>query len=100
MGDNDLIICRCEEITKGEILEALEGGHRDLNDIKRVTRAGMGLCQGKTCKRLVSRIVADFTGSGIGEIKPSSFRPPVRPIKIASFLVLPNPEVTPTKTTK
>ena len=46
----------------------------------------MGLCQGKTCKRLVSRIVADFTGCGIGEVIPSSFRPPVRPIKIASVL--------------
>jgi len=100
MDDNNLIICRCEEITKREILEALESGHRDLNDIKRVTRAGMGLCQGKTCKRLVSRIVADFTGQDIAEIVPSSFRPPVRPIKIASLMVSPNSEVTRTKTTK
>jgi len=92
MDDHHLIVCRCEEVTKGEIVEALEGGHRDLNDIKRVTRAGMGLCQGKTCKRLVSRIVADFTGCGIGEVMPSSFRPPVRPIKIASFLPFPDSE--------
>ncbi len=92
MDDKDLIVCRCEEVTKGEVMEALESGHRDLNDIKRVTRAGMGLCQGKTCKRLVSRIVADFTGCGLGEVMPSSFRPPVRPIKIASFLDVSDPE--------
>jgi bacterioferritin-associated ferredoxin len=100
MDDDNLVICRCEEITKKEILEALENGHTDMNEIKRVTRAGMGLCQGNTCKRLVSRIIADFTGQGIGEVLPSSFRPPVRPIKIASLMAYPNSEVTPTKPTK
>jgi NAD(P)H-nitrite reductase large subunit len=43
--DRDLIICRCEEITKGEILEAMEMGADTLNEVKRLTRAGMGLCQ-------------------------------------------------------
>jgi len=100
MDDNNLVICRCEEITKKEILEALENGHTDMNEIKRVTRAGMGLCQGKTCKRLVSRIIADFTGQNVAEVAPSTFRPPVRPVKIASLVVYPNSEVTPTKTTK
>jgi len=82
MDDKDLIICRCEEIKKGEIIDALEKGHTDMNEIKRITRAGMGLCQGKTCKRLVSRIIADYTGQNIADITPSTFRPPVRPIKL------------------
>lgn len=82
MDDRDLIICRCEEVKKGEIIEVLEKGHTEMNEIKRITRTGMGLCQGKTCKRLVSRIIADFTGQDIADITPSTFRPPVRPIKL------------------
>lgn len=100
MDENDLVICRCEEITKREILEALESGHTDMNEIKRITRAGMGLCQGQTCKRLVSRIVADFTGQNIAEVVPPTFRPPVRPIKLASLMACPDSEVTPTKAVK
>jgi bacterioferritin-associated ferredoxin len=100
MDDNNLIICRCEEVTKKELLEALEKGHTDMNEIKRVTRAGMGLCQGKTCRRLVSRIVADFTRRDLAEVEPSTFRPPVRPLKIASLLAFADSEPTPVKTTK
>ena len=54
--DDDMIICRCEEITKGEIKAAIRNGMQTLNGIKRVTRAGMGLCQGQTCQRLVTQI--------------------------------------------
>ena len=82
MDDRELIICRCEEIKKGEIIDVLKIGHTDMNEIKRITRAGMGLCQGKTCKKLISRIIADQTGQPIADIAPSSFRPPVRPIKL------------------
>jgi NAD(P)H-nitrite reductase large subunit len=89
--DEDLIICRCEEIKKGEIIDTLEKGHTDMNEIKRITRAGMGLCQGKTCKRLVSRIIADFTGQNIADITPSTFRPPVRPIKLKFLMSCSDP---------
>ena len=90
MDERELIICRCEEIKKGEILDVLKMGHTDMNEIKRITRAGMGLCQGKTCKRLISRIIADETGQPISEIAPSSFRPPVRPIKLRVLLSCPD----------
>ena len=100
MEDKDLIVCRCEEITRREILEALENGHTDMNEIKRITRAGMGLCQGKTCKRIISRIIADVTGQDIAEVVPSTFRPPVRPITLRALMSCPDSEVTPTKTGK
>jgi bacterioferritin-associated ferredoxin len=81
--DDDLVICRCEEITKGEIKEAVRSGMRTLNGIKRVTRAGMGLCQGQTCQRLVSQILAGELGRPAGEFEPTTARAPVRPVKLS-----------------
>jgi bacterioferritin-associated ferredoxin len=83
--DDDLIICRCEEITKGEIKEAIRNGMKTLNGIKRVTRAGMGLCQGQTCQRLVSQILASELGVPPGKLEPTTARAPVRPLKLSVF---------------
>lgn len=80
--EDELIICRCEEVSLKEILEAIAEGARTVNEVKMRTRAGMGLCQGKTCRRLVSQILAQQTGQPLGEILPATFRPPVRPIPI------------------
>ena len=52
--DDSLIICRCEEITKGEIRRAIHDGMHTMNEVKRYLRSGMGLCQGQTCQRQVS----------------------------------------------
>lgn len=83
--DDGLVICRCEEITKGEIKAAIRNGMRSLNGIKRVTRAGMGLCQGQTCQRLVSQILALELGKPMGQLNPTTARAPVRPIKLSVF---------------
>lgn len=83
--DDDLVICRCEEITKGEIREAIRNGMTTLNGVKRVTRAGMGLCQGQTCQQLVSRILAQELGVSPAEVEPTTARAPVRPIPLAVF---------------
>jgi NAD(P)H-nitrite reductase large subunit len=83
--DENLIICRCEEVTKGEILEAMEMGAETLNEVKRVTRAGMGLCQGRICRRLVMRIYGQTMGRKPEEIQPTTYRPPVRPLTIETL---------------
>ncbi len=54
---NDIIVCRCEEITVGEIKAAIKAGARDITSIKRRTRAGMGLCQGRTCEQMIQQIL-------------------------------------------
>jgi NAD(P)H-nitrite reductase large subunit len=82
MAEEDLVICRCEEVSLEEILEAINEGAGTINEVKRRTRAGMGLCQGKTCHRLVTQILARQTGQPVGEVLPSTFRPPVRPIAL------------------
>ena len=56
-----------------------------LNGIKRITRAGMGLCQGQTCQTLVARILTEELGLAPGDIDPTTARGPVRPIRLRVF---------------
>jgi len=78
--DEDLVVCRCEEVSRAEIEEAIRSGARTLTGIKRRTRACMGLCQGKTCQRLVSQILQQQVGLKADEIAPPVSRPPCRPV--------------------
>ncbi len=81
----DIIICRCQEVTEQEIIDAVHEGATTVDGVKRRTRACMGLCQGKTCGRLVERIVARESGRGAAEVTPQHSRMPVRPVKIGTF---------------
>ena len=85
MGDDERYICRCEEVTEQEIRAAVRAGARTVKEIKRWTRAGMGICQGRTCRRLTERILAEELGLKPGEVEISSFRPPVRPVSLDSL---------------
>lgn len=80
--DDDLVICRCEEVTKGEIRRAVHDGMFTLTEIRRYLRTGMGLCQGQTCSRLVRSIVAAELGISPGELDPATARSPMRPIEM------------------
>ncbi len=77
-----VFVCRCEEVTREEIEEAIEDGAESMNEVKRCTRAGMGLCQGRTCRKQVERILSEKTGRSLKDITPPSYRQPVRPIKM------------------
>ena len=52
---DDLIVCRCERVTLAEIKAVIQSGVTDMNEIKALTRAGMGACGGKTCTSLIKR---------------------------------------------
>jgi bacterioferritin-associated ferredoxin len=82
---DDLVICRCEEITRAEIKEAIRNGMRTLNGVKRITRAGMGLCQGQTCQRLVAQILSEELGISAAAVEPTTARGPVRPLRLEVF---------------
>lgn len=84
--NHDCVICRCEEVLRSEIEYAIEHGADSMNGIKRRTRAGMGFCQGKTCRKEVARILAEKKGVPISEIDPSTYRSPVRPMDIDIML--------------
>ncbi len=53
---DDAVVCRCERVTAGEIRRAIRDGVRDLNQLKALTRAGMGACGSKTCRPMIWRI--------------------------------------------
>jgi NAD(P)H-nitrite reductase large subunit len=88
-GSEDMIICRCEEITLGEVLEAIRQGAHDLDAVKRMTRAGMGLCQNKTCFNLVARLISKETGIPLKDLTPFTARPPVRPVAVNAWKMRP-----------
>lgn len=72
------IICRCETITEGEIVAAINSplGARDLDGVKRRTRAGMGRCQGGFCMPRVTEIIAretDIPMTSVTKFGGSSF---------------------------
>lgn len=75
------IVCRCQDVTEDEIVEAIKKfGLKSVDEVKRVTRAGMGHCQGKTCRKLVEAILLKINGN-IPNEQPIS-RPPVKAIPI------------------
>jgi Fe-S-cluster-containing hydrogenase component 2 len=78
--DDDMLVCRCEEVTLGEIRQAIREGARDVTGVKRRVRAGMGLCQGRTCEKMVQQILCQELGLAPDKVGKSSARPPVRPI--------------------
>ena len=59
MKDEEVIVCRCEEVLRKEILNAIKQGARDLDSVKRMTRAGMGMCQGRSCSVLIRNMLYD-----------------------------------------
>jgi len=84
-SDDGVVICRCEEVTRGEIKDVIRDGIKTLSGVKRVTRAGMGLCQGQTCERLVSQLIASELGLPPAEVEPTTARAPLRPIPLSVF---------------
>ncbi len=74
------IICRCEEISEDIIRKAVRDGCHTVDAVKRRTRAGMGMCQSKTCYNLIARIIREETGIDPDNIKPFTQQAPVRPI--------------------
>jgi thioredoxin reductase len=59
---NDTVVCRCEEVTAGELREATELGAADVRVAKLLSRAGMGWCQGRVCGYAASCLVAEWAG--------------------------------------
>jgi NADPH-dependent 2,4-dienoyl-CoA reductase/sulfur reductase-like enzyme len=85
LAKDDTIVCRCEEITLGEIKEALADGANDMNEVKRMTRMGMGSCQGRMCGPALQEIIArekDLTAADIVYLNP---RPPVKPVPLTAL---------------
>lgn len=65
------VVCRCETVTEGEIVEAIRRGAKDLDGVKRRTRAGMGRCQSGFCSPRVMEIIARERSLAMTEVTKS-----------------------------
>ena len=102
-GGPGLLACQCEHVTCGELLnlqpprylqwESDSEGARGLgtlatnasvnpDQVKRLTRAGMGHCQGRLCREQVALLLAEASGSDLAEMPVMSYRPPARPLPL------------------
>lgn len=82
---DDTVICRCEDVTMGDLRAAVADGATDVNHIKRKTRVGMGYCQGRFCGQVINELFWMLKGRpGNREQLPA--RVPVKPIPIKAFL--------------
>jgi len=104
VGGWDVTVCQCEEVTRRELVAVqpprylggrsdpmrarsletlLRDGPLNQDQVKRLTRAGMGPCQGRRCREQVALCLADGAGVGVGDIPLPSYRPPVRPLPLS-----------------
>lgn len=79
---DETIICRCSDVTLERVRELISQGYTSMDEIKRITRLGMGPCQGKTCSLLVMREIAAQTGVGISDQVTQTVRPPAAGIRL------------------
>ena len=102
VGTDDTIICQCEEVTRADLIGVqpphyvsrpasmcarsletlLHDGPANPDQIKRLTRAGMGVCQGRRCRDQVAMLLALESGTAFGTIPLASHRAPVRPLPL------------------
>ena len=64
------IVCRCEQVTEGEIVRAIRENPpaKDIDGVKRRTRSGMGRCQGGFCQPYVAELIAREQGIPLEEV--------------------------------
>ena len=79
------LVCRCEEVSAGQIRESLTWGALDMSQIKAFTRCGMGPCQGRMCGLTVAEIIAHAQSKSPCEVGFFRGRPPNKPITLGQL---------------
>jgi NAD(P)H-nitrite reductase large subunit len=83
--EKDIIVCRCSDVTLSEIRDLIREGYTSVEEIKRITRAGMGPCQSKTCGPIIEREISIMTGKSIEEFAPGKQRGPIKGVKLGTM---------------
>lgn len=83
--NDDVLVCRCEEITAGQIREAIAQGARHPAQIKGKTRSGMGPCQGRMCGATLTEMIAASCAMEIKEVGTLHVRTPIKPLSIEQY---------------
>jgi len=82
---DDVPLCRCEAVSLGDVHRAVAEGFDTLAGVKKVTRCGMGICQGSTCKTILVEVLAALTGKPLTHIFLPSVRTPVKPVYLGTL---------------
>jgi NAD(P)H-nitrite reductase large subunit len=79
------IVCRCEDITEEDAINAIDEGYTDLEELRKKLRIGMGPCQGRVCIQLVTKILEKKTGRKVSKIPLPTSRPPIVPVSLGTL---------------
>jgi NADPH-dependent 2,4-dienoyl-CoA reductase/sulfur reductase-like enzyme len=82
---DETVVCRCEEITMGEIRKQLHNGCVTMNGVKKATRCGMGTCQGRTCGPILFDIISAFTQRPSAAVGCTAARAPVKTVALGAL---------------
>jgi bacterioferritin-associated ferredoxin len=82
---DQVVVCRCKDVTREQIMRAIADGCETLDEIKRCTCAGMGSCQGRTCRHLIADELAAILGEKIEAVSLPTFRAPVKPVSMGAL---------------
>ncbi|WP_445343913.1 FAD-dependent oxidoreductase [Caballeronia sordidicola] len=82
---DDVIVCRCEEVTAGQLRSIVALGVQGPNQTKAFSRCGMGPCQGRLCGLTVSEVIADRRGVAVDQVGYYRIRPPIKPVSIGEL---------------
>lgn len=74
-----IVLCRCEDVTLGDLEHTVARGYCDIEEVKRYTGFGTGPCQGKECLAQVALQLARLTSVAPADIAPFTSRPPLSP---------------------
>lgn len=77
---DELILCRCEEVSVGEVRAVVDEGHWEINRVKAHCRVGMGRCQGRMCGSAAAEIVAQHSGRALDSIGRLRGQAPIKPL--------------------
>jgi D-hydroxyproline dehydrogenase subunit alpha len=84
LATGETVVCRCEEVTRAQLDGAIESSP-DINVVKGLTRAGMGLCQGRNCQRQIAAMIARRHDRPLPSVSFATPRLPVRPVPIGAM---------------
>ena len=77
---DELILCRCEEVSVGDVRAVVDDGHWEINRVKAHCRVGMGRCQGRMCGLAAAEIVAERSGRAIEHVGRLRGQAPIKPL--------------------
>ena len=97
---DETIVCRCEEVSAGEIRAMARLGCTGPNQSKSFSRCGMGPCQGRLCGLTVAELLAEAHAKPVAEVGYYRIRPPIKPVSLGDLAMSHTPDINAAKPTE